>query len=147
MHDLWIDIADTDVAQRFAIWPWRVGLGWLVGRRLALVSTHAPQGAIRRTLVPAHIVGGDVLLAGIEGALWQEDVATRPIANVQAQPGPLAARIEPLGEEPADDESNGRVRWYRATATGSPAPEMIGPDQIWMWAVPPILWRLRRSLR
>ncbi len=142
MHEAWIDIARRDATQRLAAWPWRLGLGWLVGRRLALVSTHSPQGAIRRTLVPAHIVGDDVLLAGLEGAHWQEDIIARPTANVQAHPGPLAARIEPIGEE-----SNSAVRWYRATATGAPAPEMIGPDQIWMWAVPVLLWGFRRSGR
>jgi hypothetical protein len=139
VNRVWIEIARSDIAQRFATWPWRLGLGWLVGRRLALVSTNAPQGAVRRTLVPAHIIGGDVLLAGLERAHWQEDITARSTINVQAHPGPLAARVEPLGDSGGDG-----VRWYRATATGAPAPEMIGPDQIWFWAVAPILWGLRR---
>ena len=143
MNTFWIDLARSDLAQRMATWPWRLGLGWLVGRRLVLVSTTAPQNAIRRTLVPARFDGADILLAGIEGAHWQEDIATRPVANVQAHPGPLAARIEPTQDGPPIEG----VDWYRARATGGIAPEMVGPDQVWAWGALPLLWRLSRSKR
>lgn len=143
MDTLWLDLARSGVTQRLATWPWRLGLGWLAGRRYVLLSTTAPQSAIRRTLVPAHIIGGEILLAGLEDAHWQEDVAVRPVANVQAHPGPLAARIEPVDDGPRTDG----VRWYRATPTGGIAPDMVGPDQVWAWAALPIIWRLSRIRR
>lgn len=142
MHALWIDVARSGVAQRMATWPWRIGLGWLVGRRFALVSTQTPEGAIRRTLVPAHIVGGDVLLAGLEGAHWQTDVVARNVATVQAHPGPLAARVEPVGDGTDDTVE---THWHIARATGAPAPAMVGPDQIWLWGIVPglaVMWAL-----
>ena len=143
MHGLWNEVARNDIAQRLATWPWRIGLGWLVGRRLALVSTQTEQGTIRRTLVPAHIVGGDILLAGLEEAHWQGDIALKPVATVQTHPGPLSSRIEPVDASARPDG----VRWHRATATGGVTPAMVGPDQVWMWAAVPVLWRLRRPGR
>lgn len=143
MHRIWLEVARSGPAQRLATWPWRIGLGWLVGRRFVLLSTTAPQGAIRRTLVPARYDGGDVLLAGLDGAHWQEDLAAKPIANVQAHPGPLAARPIPTDEGPRIDG----VTWFVAQPSGGIAPEMIGPDQAWVWAIPPIAWRLSRRRR
>jgi hypothetical protein len=143
MHGFWTEVARNDAAQRLATWPWRLGLGWIVGRRFALVSTQTEQGTIRRTLVPAHIVEGDILLAGLEEAWWQQDIALKPVATVQVYPGPLSARIAPIDEVPRPDG----VRWHRATATGGVTPAMVGPDQIWMWAAVPFLWRLRRTQR
>ena len=140
MHRVWFDVARSGVAQRLATWPWRIGLGWLVGRRFVLLSTSAPQGVIRRTLVPALYDGADVLVAGLEGAHWQEDLAAKPVANVQAHPGPLAARLEPVADGPAVPG----VTWYRVQPSGGIAPEMVGPDQAWVWGALPLAWWLGR---
>ena len=140
VNSLWIDLAASTVVQRMAPWPWRLGLGWLIGRRLVLVSTHSPQQAIRRTLVPGYIVDGDILLAGLADAHWHDDVDTRPIANTQAHPGPLAVKIRPVN----NDEATDGVRWYLATATGGVAPDMVPPDKMWLWALVPIAWWLAR---
>jgi hypothetical protein len=140
MHRAWFDVARSGVAQRFATWPWRIGLGWLVGRRFVLLSTSAPQGVIRRTLVPALYDGADVLLGGLEGAHWHDDIATKPVANLQAHPGPLAARLTPTTDGPPTPG----VTWYRAAPSGGIAPEMVGPDQAWVWGVLPLAWWLGR---
>ena len=140
MNRIWIDVARSGWTQRLATWPWRIGLGWLVGRRFVLLSTSAPQRAVRRTLVPAVYEGADVLLAGLDGAHWQDDIQTKPIVNVQAHPGPLAARLTPAPERAA---ASG-VTWYRAEPSGGIAPEMVGPDQAWVWGLVAIAWWLGR---
>lgn len=147
-----LELVTNSWVQRIGLWCWKIGLGWLVGRRFVLLGTHSPSGGVRRSLVPFVMFRGDLYLAAHPGAHWVDDVTRRPVANAQAHPGPLAVQVAPV--DPDDAALLGDLetlapdltteRWFRATSTGDVVPEMVPPDHVWVWGIPIVWWLLRR---
>ncbi len=129
--------------------PWRIGLGWLVGRWWLLLTTQLPDGSQRHTLLPYRFGGGNFYVPG-DGP-WMADLDKRT-ATIQAHPGPRSVRGRVITDpkEEAVARSLGPIPARQVVvfeATGEPAPAMVAPDYVWVWAFVPTLWWARRRLR
>ena len=127
-----------------AVLAWRLGLGWLVGRWLLLITT-----ANRRVAVPYRLFAGTFYVERAD-APWAADLDSSPPATVQAWPGPRSVRARPLRDD--ERELAGRL-WgghrdlIALDPTGQRTPEMTPPDLVWVWAVAALLLVLLRRQR
>jgi hypothetical protein len=129
-----------------AIVAWRLGLGWLIGRRRILLTT-----AQRRVVLPYRLFAGTFYLLGTDEP-WAMDLVKSPQAMVQAAPGPRAVRARPLDDP---DELELARRLWSADApivalspTGQRTPGITAPDLLWVWPVAAVaVLTLRRLLR
>ncbi len=114
----------------------RLGFGWLIGRRWLLLVTSTGTGSDHRTtLLRYRKQEGAVWVAATPGP-WLDDLANRPVATANAAPGPLAV---------AARRRNGDVVLER---TGRQSPPVIVPDLNWVLpAVAAALWVISRLLR
>lgn len=112
-----------------AVLAWRLGLGWLVGRRWALVTTTSSEGGLRRTVVPYLFGDGSIYLPG--AGAYAADLGHTPRALVQAAPGPLGVRYRP--PTPDEEAALPSGDWIVLEPTADPVPEMVPPDLVWLW--------------
>ena len=109
---------------RVVVLGWRVGLGWLLGRRRMLLTTTIEPGGLRRSWVPFTLGDGNLYAEG--GGAWTTDIVRHPQAMAQAFPGPLAVRARPLDpREGAVLTGEGLVAFE---PTGEIVPDPIEPD-------------------
>jgi len=108
---------------------WRLGLGWLVGRRWSLVTTTVPDGSRRHSVVLSLFGDGNVYVRS--GGRYAEDLAHTPRALVQAGPGPLGVRCRP--PIPAEEAALPPGRWIVLEPTAEPVPDMVPTDLVWLW--------------
>ena len=100
---------------------YRVGLGWLVGRRWLLMVTSIPEGgAGTRTTVHRYRLEDGAVVVLSEPAPWRDDLAAKPVATIHAHPGPLAVAAEVGAEE------------VLLTPTGRQGPPAVVPDLNWV---------------
>ena len=115
-----------------AVLTWRLGLGWLIGRWLVLITT-----AETRVAVPYRLFAGTFYVERTD-APWVADLDRSPPATVQAWPGPRSVRARPVRD---DERDLTRRLWGRdldliaLDPTGQRTPEMAPPDLVWVWAV------------
>lgn len=80
------------------ILAWRLGFGWLVGRRYLLLTTSDRTDGLRRTVLPYQFAGGNIYVISARGdEPWYQDLRITARATIQAAPGPrsvVAHRIE-----------------------------------------------------
>lgn len=130
---------------RLFVLAWKLGLGWLVGRRFILLTTTAGKDE-RRTGLRYAFAGGTFYVALDPEAPWARDLAAKPQALAQAAPGPRAVRarsIEDAGELEAARGILGATGPVLALdGSGDRAPLMTGPDYAWVWPVAAVLWWL-----
>lgn len=129
--------------------PWRLGLGWLFGRRRILLTTadrDHPGGW--RTAHPFAQQAGVFFLPVPDGEpRWWANLRAQPAATIQAWPGPRSIEAR---EATADEEQAIADLWRRrGTAqladlppgwivlepTGQRTPTMTPPDLVWVWAI------------
>ena len=124
------------------VWAWRLGLGWLVGRRLLLLTT-----AERRVVLPFRLFA-DTFYLPLQRAAWVDDLERAPVATAQAWPGPRSVRVRPIGD--AEELELAAGLWgddrplVALSPTGQRTPEMTAPDLVWVWPLAAIvawLWR------
>lgn len=122
--------------------PWRLGLGWLVGRKVALLTTVDASGSPTHTVIP-YLFSGGVFFAPAEER-FLADLASHPEATIQAGPGHkgvVGRRIteaDLIGEAEAIaavHDVNGAHDWVMFEPTGRIAPTMTAPDLVWVWMV------------
>ncbi len=102
---------------------YRLGLGWLVGRRRLLVVTSRHDGSDERiSLHRYRIEDGTVRVAATPGP-WRDDLAAKPVATIHGAPGPLAVTGR------VSDDGRNEIVFDR---TGRPAPSVIVPDRNWV---------------
>jgi hypothetical protein len=120
----------TERSVDFAIFGWRLGLGWLLGRRHVLLTTQDRVGNLRRSVVRYRFLAGNLYVID-DASPWVLDLDQVPRATAQAHPGPLAVRRRP----PTAVEMGvlGRGHWIVLEPTGEPVPPGIEPDLIWTW--------------
>lgn len=137
---------------------WRLGLGWLVGRRLLLLTTVGrSSGRLHRVPVDFVFRGGTFYVRSTAGEAtdWCRNLAAQPVCTTQTWPGPKAARARRITDpdELADVALLlGRERlepgtWVALEPTAQKAPLMLEPDLIWAWPVAAALWLLGRRAR
>jgi len=123
------------------VW-WRLGLGWLVGRRWLLVTTTDVRAA-----VPFRFFAGTFYLRAAD-APWL-NAAREPAVTIQAWPGPRSMKVRGLE---ADEEAVAAGLWgdddelIALSPTGQRSPEMLAPDLIWLWPVALVVLLLGRRL-
>ncbi|MBT8198648.1 MAG: hypothetical protein KJP12_05760 [Acidimicrobiia bacterium] len=127
---------------------WRLGLGWLVGRRFVLLTT-STQESERLSVLPYAFAGGTFYVPADPGAPWVGDVAAKPQALVQAAPGPRGVRARPVtrpDELTAARQALGVSGDVMALdGSGDPSPMMTPPDLAWVWPVAAVVWWLTRD--
>lgn len=148
---------------RLGTLAWRLGLGWLVGRRYLLLSTTGGD-AERRTLLPYVLAAGDVYLTAAGGEPWLDDLGRTPRATVQAGPGSKGMRGRRLTDaaevrhaaalHAAHPRAGPRLVRLRARGvepvlvvlepTGQITPGIVTPDLVWLWGAAAALVVLRR---
>ena len=102
----------------------RLGLGWLVGRRYAVITTENAAKELARTVSPFTYRTGEVIVPVTdEEAPWLRNLGGRNVAMVQAAPGPLSS----IGER-----RNGSVAFR---PTGQPTFLPVESDLIWVLPV------------
>ncbi len=115
---------------------YRLGLGWLIGRRLLVLTTGTAGGEqLTRTVLPFTWHRG-VLSVECDGTEpWVAELTRRPIAMAQAAPGLLAVTSvrTPSG--------------FDLAPTGQPSPPPVMPDLNWVWLLPVLALVVRRRLR
>ena len=112
----------------------RLGFGWLIGRRWLLVVTGTGDEH-RITLMRYRMSQGAVRVAATPGP-WLDDLDTKSVATIHAAPGPLAVTAR---------RESGEVVFER---TGRPSPPVIVPDLNWVLpATVLVLWMMRRTRR
>lgn len=133
---------------------WRLGLGWLLGRRTALLTTVRADGELRRSRIPFLFSGGWFYAPA--AAPWIDDLLLHAEATIQASPGPKGVtgrRIEDpriLAEAKAVAAGtpwSGADNWVLFEPTGRVTPMMVPPDLVWLWAIGPIALAARRVFR
>lgn len=130
--------------------PWRVGLGWLVGRWWLLLTTQRSDGSHRRTLLPYRYGGGNFYVPA--GGPWMDDLASRRTATLQAHPGPLSVRGR-LITDPKEEAVARSLCPIPAEnvvvleATGEPGPQMLPPDYAFAWVLLPLFWWIIRRIK
>lgn len=111
----------SPLVERLVFVGYRLGLGWLVGRRIAVLTTTAADKETEHAAVPIQWRGGEILVPVPNAAAsWVANLEARPVAMVQAAPGPLSSVAE---------RRNGVVAFR---PTGQPAPFPIDTDLIWV---------------
>lgn len=134
---------------RVAVLGWRLGLGWLLGRRRVLLTTQDRTGSVRRSLVRYRFYAGNLYLP-TDAAAWETDLGDVPRATAQAHPGPLGVRCRQ--PTTAEQRSLGGGRWIVLEPTGEPVPPGVEPDLTWVLvlaalvAVVAMAARLRSSI-
>lgn len=124
---------------------WRLGLGWLVGRRLLLLTT-----AERRVAVPFRFFAGTFYVP-LTSRPWVADLERSPAATVQAWPGPRSVRARPITDTD-EAELARRLFGHRGpvlalSPTGQRTPDMTAPDLVWVWpALAAAWWLITRSV-
>ena len=114
-----------------AVWAWRLGLGWLVGRWLLLVST-----VERREAVPFRFFAGTFYVRASD--LPWLDTSTAPALTIQAWPGPRSVKGRALTAEESELAAElwgGSDELIALSPTGQRSPEMVAPDLVWLWPV------------
>lgn len=111
-----------------AVLAWRLGLGWLFGRKWVLITTTTASGSIRRTAT-VHVLGDGNLYVPAEGD-HADDLRQTPRALAQAAPGPLGVR--PRQPTPAEVAALPDGRWLVLEPTADPVPEIVPPDLVWL---------------
>jgi hypothetical protein len=126
---------------------WRLGLGWLLGRRFLVVTTVAADGRLRRSVVRYAFAGGNFYVPA-DGGAWQDDLESKATSTVQAYPGPKGvtgrraddARDREVAAAVLRRERPGPAARlepedaiYVFTPTGDRVPEMLPPDLVWVW--------------
>ena len=130
----------TDNVTVAGVIGWRLGLGWLLGRRRLLLTTQDRSGAIRRSLVPYRFYAGNLYVPAREP--WEADLEAVPRATAQAHPGPLAVHRRQASY--AERRVLGEGRWIVLEPTGEPVPMGVEPDLLWVWllaVVAGVVWR------
>jgi hypothetical protein len=118
---------------------WRLGLGWLIGRWLLLVTTTDHQAA-----VPFRLFAGTFYLRAAD-VPWLDGAEVS--ATVQAWPGPRSVKTREMDIE---EQAVAAQQWDAAddyvalSPTGQRSPEMVPPDLVWVWPVALGLWWLVR---
>lgn len=91
-------MAGRRLGDTWGVVAWRLGLGWLVGRRYLLLTTSDRTDGVRRVLLPYQFAGGNLYVISASGdEPWFHDLRTTPRATIQAAPGPrsvVAHRID-----------------------------------------------------
>ncbi|MBT8208106.1 MAG: hypothetical protein HKN07_06505 [Acidimicrobiia bacterium] len=132
---------------------WRLGLGWLVGRRIALLTTVRADGGLRKSQIPFLFSGGWFYAPA--AAPWIDDLKLHAEATIQAGPGHKGVtgrRIEDRRElEEAKTVAAGTPwstvdDWVLFEPTGRVAPMMTPPDLVWVWAIVPVALTVGRFL-
>jgi hypothetical protein len=127
---------------------WRLGLGWLIGRKLLLLTTTE-----RRLALPYRMFAGTFYLERT-AAPWATDLDRSPFAMVQAWPGPRSVRARRIDD--SDEQELAAALWgddrplIALDPTGHRTPEITPPDLIWVWPLAVaawLLWRRRGSRR
>lgn len=127
-----------------AILAWRLGLGWLVGRRMVLLTTSQ-----RRVVVPFRQFAGTFYLRK-DGSAWVDDLAASPAVTIQAWPGPRSVRARTL--ESTQERRLVTELWgddsevVALSPTGQRTPDMTTPDLVWVWPLLALLMVARRIL-
>lgn len=114
-----------------AVLAWRLGLGWLAGRKWALLTSLASDGSVRHSAIPYVFGDGNIYLHSDRA--FAADLRQTPRALVQAAPGPLGVRSRP----PTPDEVVALPPgdWIVLEPTAEPVPDMVPPDLVWLWPV------------
>lgn len=158
------------MANSLLLMAWRLGLGWLVGRYVLLLTTVGREsGKLHRVPVSFLFRGGTFYVRSTTGkhADWYRNLEARPVCTTQTWPGPKAARARPITapEEAAEvaarfdrerprfgccAPSSEESMWVALEPTAQNAPGMLEPDLIWAWPVAAALglvWSRRRRAR
>ncbi len=109
---------------------WRLGLGWLIGRRLLLLTTVGRRsGEPHRVVVGFQFRAGTfyVISAAGSGTDWYRNLMARPPATIQAWPGPRSVRARRLSE-PAELAAMYRIWRERVPGTMARFLESAGVD-------------------
>lgn len=110
---------------RLAVLAWRLGLGWLLGRRWVLLTTQQPGDELRRAISEYRFYDGNFYLES-----WPDAAATR--AMLQAHPGPLGVRMRPATDRERTVLGDGVIV---LEPTGEPVPALVEPDLLWVWGL------------
>ena len=135
--------------------PWRLGLGWLVGRRTALLTTVRADSELRRSTIPFLFSGGWFYAPA--AAPWIDDLLGHSEATIQAGPGPKGVTGRRIDDPRIFDEAkavaagtpwSSAENWVVFEPTGRIAPSMAAPDLVWVWTILPVaLFAVRRFMR
>lgn len=111
----------TPVVERLVVLAYRLGLGWLAGRRYAVLTTTGPDKHVTHSVTPLRWRAGEIIVPiEHESERWVRHLTERPVAMVQAAPGPLSAVAERRGDA------------FVFRPTGQPAPYPVDSDLIWV---------------
>lgn len=112
----------SDLVERLVLVGHRLGLGWLLGRRFVVITTGGVGAApVLHSVARFSWDRGEIVVPITDpGAAWLAELDSKPVAMIQAAPGPLASRAE---------RHDGSVRFR---PTGQPAPLPVDSDLLWV---------------